>query len=189
MGSPLSSAMAEIYLQYLEEMSIKHWLETTNIICYRRYVDDILIISDHTRTDETTTHSILNLIHPCLQFTPILEQNNTITYLDLTIHRLTQNLQLGIFHKPTQTDTTIHFNSNHPTNHKSAAYYSHIRRMLSFPITEQARCREWNLISKMAINNGFPLRIICKIQNAIAQPRTSPGTFPEVTRRIWVPFT
>jgi hypothetical protein len=104
-------------------------------------------------------------------------------------HRLTPNLQLGIFHKPTQTDnTTIHFTFNQPTTHKLAAYYSHICWMLSFPNTEQARCREWNLISKTAINNGFPLRLTRKIWNAIGQPLTPPGNSPEATRRIWVPF-
>jgi hypothetical protein len=36
MGSPLSATMAEIYLQYIEEMFIKHWLETREIIFYRR---------------------------------------------------------------------------------------------------------------------------------------------------------
>jgi hypothetical protein len=65
--------------------------------------------------------------------------------------------------------------------------------MLSFPITLQARNREWDLISKMAINNGFPLRLIHKILNTvwntITQPRTSPETPPEATRKIWVPFT
>jgi hypothetical protein len=34
MGSPLSVTMAEIYLQYIEEMFIKHWLETQEIIFY-----------------------------------------------------------------------------------------------------------------------------------------------------------
>jgi hypothetical protein len=31
MGSPLSSNMAEIYLQYFKEMMIKHWIETSEI--------------------------------------------------------------------------------------------------------------------------------------------------------------
>jgi hypothetical protein len=36
MGSPLSSTMTEIYLQYFEEMFLRHWLETKEIIYYRR---------------------------------------------------------------------------------------------------------------------------------------------------------
>ena len=44
MGSPISSTIAEIYLQYMEQIYIKHWLESKEITYYRRYVDDILII-------------------------------------------------------------------------------------------------------------------------------------------------
>ena len=32
MGSPLSSTLAEIYIQYFENLHIKHWLESTEII-------------------------------------------------------------------------------------------------------------------------------------------------------------
>jgi len=31
MGSPVSSALAEIYLQYFEELMVKHWMETGEI--------------------------------------------------------------------------------------------------------------------------------------------------------------
>jgi hypothetical protein len=36
MESPLSSTLTEIYLQYFEEMMIKHWIETGEITYYRR---------------------------------------------------------------------------------------------------------------------------------------------------------
>ena len=48
MGSPISSTIAEIFLQHLENIHIKQLLNTKNIILYTRYVDDILIICDNT---------------------------------------------------------------------------------------------------------------------------------------------
>jgi hypothetical protein len=33
-----------------------------------------------------------------------------------------KKITIGIYHKPTQTDVTIHTTSNHPTEHKQAAY-------------------------------------------------------------------
>jgi hypothetical protein len=45
-GSPLSSNLAEIYLQYFEELIIKYWTETWKITYYRRYVEEIIIIFD-----------------------------------------------------------------------------------------------------------------------------------------------
>ena len=36
MGSPISSMLAEIYLQYLENIYIKHWLNNKEILFYKR---------------------------------------------------------------------------------------------------------------------------------------------------------
>jgi len=35
MGSPISSTMAEVYLQYMEETYIKQWLGNKEIIYYK----------------------------------------------------------------------------------------------------------------------------------------------------------
>ena len=48
MGSPISSTIAEIFLDRLENIHIKQLLDTKKIIFYTRYVDDILIIFDTT---------------------------------------------------------------------------------------------------------------------------------------------
>jgi len=44
MGSHISCTMAEVYLQYIEETYVKQWLESKEIVYYKSYVDDILII-------------------------------------------------------------------------------------------------------------------------------------------------
>ena len=43
-GSPIPSTIAQIYLQYLKETILKHWMGTKQIIYYKRYVDHIIII-------------------------------------------------------------------------------------------------------------------------------------------------
>jgi hypothetical protein len=49
MGSPISNTIAEIYIQFLEELYVKEWLESKQILYYKRYVDDILIIYNPTK--------------------------------------------------------------------------------------------------------------------------------------------
>jgi len=51
MGSPISSTMAEVYLQYTEETYVKQWLGSKEIVYYKRYVDDILIIYNQNKTN------------------------------------------------------------------------------------------------------------------------------------------
>jgi hypothetical protein len=86
MGSPLSSTASELYLQYFEERIVKHWLEMKEIIYYRRYVDDIIPIFDQQKKDIHTINSHINNLHHNLDFTPTLEEHNTINYLDLSVH-------------------------------------------------------------------------------------------------------
>jgi hypothetical protein len=149
MGSLWSSMATELYLQYLEERIIKHWLEVNEITYYRPYVDDILLICDQQKTDDIhIINSHMNNLHHNLDFTPTLEEHNTISYLYLSIHQGTHHLQLEIYRKPTHThtDMTIHFSSNYPLNQKLAAYSFYIDRMLTLPITSGTDPRmEYNM--------------------------------------------
>jgi hypothetical protein len=52
MGTPTSSIVTEIYLQFFENLTVRLWLESGEISYYRIYVDDILIIFDQSKTNE-----------------------------------------------------------------------------------------------------------------------------------------
>jgi hypothetical protein len=60
MASPVSGTLAEIYLQLIEELYMKQWIESHEIVYYKRYVDDILIIFEQHRTNETAITSFMN---------------------------------------------------------------------------------------------------------------------------------
>jgi hypothetical protein len=92
MGSPISITVAEICLQFLEETHIKQWLESGEIVFYKRYVDDILIIFDQNRTNEQTIINQANSIDKHLQFKMSIEENKLTNYLDLSIHRNDNNI-------------------------------------------------------------------------------------------------
>jgi len=160
MGSPISSTMAEVYLQFIEETYVKQWLESKEIVYYKRYVDDILIIYNQNKTNEQTILEEINKIDQNLQFKMSTEENNIINYLDITIHRNNNNIDISIYRKPTGTNTTIQFSLNHPYKHKIAAFKYHIHRMLTLPITEGSKQEKWKIIITMAKNNGYPVGII-----------------------------
>jgi hypothetical protein len=62
LGSNISSTIAEIYLQLLEEICIEQWPEIKEIISYKRYIDAILINFDQNKTDGKTILTQLNNI-------------------------------------------------------------------------------------------------------------------------------
>jgi hypothetical protein len=107
-------------------------LENKEITYYKRYVDDILIIFYKNKIDEDTIHNNINNNDEQLEFKISREENETINYLDLSINRKT-NVNLNIYRKPTYIDIAIHFSSNHPYDHKSAAFKYNINRMITMP--------------------------------------------------------
>jgi len=89
MGSPLSNDITEIFLQYHEQILLKHLMENRTIEYYTRYVDDIFIIYNTEHTNMETISHYINSIHPNLTFTPTQEHHKTISFLDLHITRKT----------------------------------------------------------------------------------------------------
>jgi hypothetical protein len=59
MGSPLSSIMAKVFLQHLEQRKVKLLLEDKKYLYYNRYVDDIFIIYNQSKI--TPQHIVMYL--------------------------------------------------------------------------------------------------------------------------------
>jgi hypothetical protein len=89
----------------------------------------------------------MNGINEQLEFKATEEINNSINYLDLTINRNINKIELDIHRKPTNADITIQYTSNHPQDRKQATFTFHINRMLTLPITDQAKKKEWEKYS------------------------------------------
>jgi len=89
----------------------------------------------------------MNGINEQLEFKATEEINNSINYLDLTINRNINEIELDIYRKPTNADITIQYTSNHPQDRKQATFTFYINRMLTLPITDQAKKKEWEKYS------------------------------------------
>jgi hypothetical protein len=77
----------------------------------------------------------MNQILKDIKLNPIHENNGHINFLDLLLNRKPTKIEIDIFRKPTTTDTTNNFFSNHPIEHKMAAFRFYITRMHSLPLT------------------------------------------------------
>ena len=99
----------DIEHQHMARLSMKH-----KIISDFRYVDNILMIFDLNHSSIQTILADFNTLHPNLQFTAEMEENNTIKYLYVTIRRTPTIWKTAIYRKPTFTDTIIPYTSNHP---------------------------------------------------------------------------
>jgi hypothetical protein len=136
MGAPSSALLSEIYLQHLEHNQILDLLAKHKIISYHRYVEDILLVYNTPHTDIKKTLIEFNYIHHKIQFTIEEESNSQINFLDLSVSRIHNGLQFGIFRKPTATDIMIHNTSCHPIEHKISGINYLINRITTYPISQ-----------------------------------------------------
>ena len=163
MGSPLSPILAEIFLKNLEENHIsKHPLYMKHVLSWHRFVDDILVFFSGTMRDSDDLLKYLNSIHSHITFTVELESERSLPFLDLRIGRneLCNQLNFEIYRKPTTTGHLIPYDSTHPFQHKIAAFHNLFHRALHIPMSQDNFSKECDVILHLAIENGFPLKII-----------------------------
>ena len=86
MGSPLGPTLANIFLCFHEQI----WLDNCPVkfkpVIYRRFVDDTFLLF---RSKEHIEKFRLyqNCQHPNIKFTSEIEENNSISFLDIKINR------------------------------------------------------------------------------------------------------
>ena len=78
MGSPVSSVVANIYMEHFEDLAVTTAPDPLRV--WKRYVDDTFCIWKKTTVQETLSH--LNGIRPTIQFTVEEEQEGVLPFLD-----------------------------------------------------------------------------------------------------------
>ena len=137
--------------------------QATKILYWHRYVDDILCLYNGNTRQITQLHNHINKLHPKLKFTLETETNNSLNFLDITITKLDNTHNFKIYRKPTTTVSVIHNTSNHPIQHKHAAFHSMINRLTRIPMKDNDYNNELNIIKYIAQENGYNPEIIDRI--------------------------
>jgi len=158
MGASSSGIISEIFLQHFEHSHLHILAHKHKLVNYFRYVDDVLLICDALHNDIHTILSDFNSFHPNLQFTKETEHNKKLNYLDITIHKTPTSVNIGVFRKPTITDTMIPYTYNHLPQHKYAAIRFLYNRLNSYQLHKTEYQREENIIQNFLHNNSFSLR-------------------------------
>ena len=143
-----------------------------------------------TKTNPDLINTHINQIHTDIQLNSAYENNSCISFLDLHIIRKTSNLEIDIHWKPTTTDTTMNFCSNHPMEHKVAVYKHHITRMHSLPLTPNRKQKEWKIIQLIAQNNNFPQTLLQTLNLQIQYKHTNQDHIKgKHKHKTWTIFT
>lgn len=158
MGNPLSPLISELFMSAFEiNLNERGLLPRV----WHRYVDDVFAIVD--RDDIQKILDILNSQYDSINFTCEPETNGKLPFLDLELQRVSDKIDVGVYHKPTSTMRTITSDSHCPVQHKQAAYHALIHRLCRLPLSAANFKREYEYIKETARVNGYSENMIDKL--------------------------
>ena len=118
MGSPVSSVVANLFMEHFEERAIKE-AGRLRPQMWDRYVDDVFAIVKRDRAEDFLRY--LNNQDPCIKFTIEMEQERALPFLDVLIQRtIAGRIKTGVYRKPTHSGRVLAFDSHHPMSAKAA---------------------------------------------------------------------
>ena len=159
MGNCLSPFLADLFLHQYETM-IHVSPYKKYIVSWTRYVDDVLLLWGGTMESLHEFFGYVNNLHQKLKFTLEIEEDSRINFLDLTLQMEKQDLIFNIYHKGTNRDIIIPFNSPHCLQHRLAAFHYFFQRLVKVPLSKTNYKLEYDRIINLAMQNGYPGRII-----------------------------
>ena len=162
MGSPLSPVLANIYMEYFEEMALGSTSLKPSI--WLRYGDDTFILWPHQENVQILLDHV-NSIRPTIQFTMEKEQDNKLPFLDVLVTCTEQGFRSSVYCKPTFTRQYFNFNSHHPYTVKKGIVYCLQHRAKTISSDTDAYQEEMISLRNNLHRNNYPERITSAPRN------------------------
>ena len=182
MGSPCSPVVANIYMEYFEDMALGPELPLPTKE-WKRYVDDVFSIIPKGQCD--TMLQYLNSIDPHIKFT--VEQPNkegAIPSLDTLPKPKGEEISVSVYRKPTHTDRYLDFNSSHLILTKRAVVRALMDRAENVCSDPEILAKEVEHLSKVLCYNNYLQWMIDKQgRSDKSGPLIHPDTGHEIRRR------
>ena len=160
MGGPLSPLLANIYVEYVENLAIDTYF--LNPKFWGRYMDDVLVIWNYGESQIEGFLEHLNNLGGELVFTIENETEKKLPFLDIWIHRKNNKLVFSIYRKPTNKNRYLSFTSNHLIQVKRGVVISLVDRVLNLASPEY-NSSELIFIKDILVGNGYPENMISQI--------------------------
>ena len=159
MGSPLGPTLANIFLCFHEQI----WLDNCPVefkpVIYRRFVDDAFLLF-RSKEHIEKFRLYLNCQHPNIKFTSEIEENNSISFLDIKINRGNNRFLTSVYHKPTFSGVFTNFDSFIPLSYKSRLISSLLFRAFKLCSNFEIFHQEIMLLKDIFKRNGYSSNLI-----------------------------
>ena len=118
MGSPLGPTFANIFLSYHEQIWLKNCPCEFKLVIYKTYVDETFLLF-RSKNHIENFRCYLNCQHTNIKFTSEIEENNSISFLDIKITRVNNSFSTSIYRMVTFSGIFTNFESFIPVSYKS----------------------------------------------------------------------
>ena len=161
MSSPLGPTLADIFLCFHEQI----WLDNCPVefkpVIYRRFVDDIFLLF-RSKEHIEKFYLYLNCQHPNIRFTSEIEENNSISFLDIKINRHNNRFLTSVYGKPTFSGVFTNFDSYIPLSYKSGLISSLLYRAFKLCSNIEIFHQEIIFLKDISKRSGYPPNFIDK---------------------------
>jgi hypothetical protein len=186
MGSSLSPILAEIFMQWLEEQVLKRFPRRPILMV--RYVDDYLIIYRGRVFKINDFLALFNSIHPNIKLTMEHEVDGKIPFLDILLTKVNGSIQTSVYRKPTATEITLNFESNHSFATKFGVALSMFQRAYNYNTCNLSLKEEVTLCFNILLKNNYPRRVIKKAHNRVKNPPLPKPDKPKPAATVIIPY-
>ena len=118
MGSPLGPTLANIFLCFHEQIWLDNCPAEFKPVIYRTFVDDTFLLF-RSKEHIENFHLYLDCQHPNTKFTSEIEENNSISFLNIKINKDNNRFLTSAYRKPTFSGVITNFDSYIPLSYKS----------------------------------------------------------------------
>ena len=173
MGSLLGSVLSGIFMVELKNNLMNTLSE--HLACRKLYVDGTICFIKNDSIDYVI--SVLNSSHLSVQFTYETENNNSTSFLDIGLLRVSENIETRVFRKATNADLPTHWQSFTSLQWKHSTLKSLVYRSYIVCSNEKHLHSELKYLRKVFHqNNGYPHwfinRVFDKVQNDFTRQQT-----------------
>ena len=155
MGSPLGPTLANAFLCHYEKLWLQNCPVDFKPIIYKKYVDDIFVLflsKDHLLQFK----NYMNSKHINISFTTEVECNDSISFLDVKITRISDKFTTLVYSKPTFSGVFTNFGSFLPINYKYSLVFTLLYRAFSICSSFTKFHEEIIKLKEIFKNNGYP---------------------------------
>ena len=151
MGNSVSGILSSIYMDAIEQRSLHH----LNIGLYKRYVDDIFLLTT-SEEEARTIHRQLIGQDSNIKFEIELPEEKTISLLDFTVNMETGTPTFSFYRKEARKPVFINYESAIPTQAKVTVIQNERNRISGRCSSEETKQRSFEAFDNTLKMNGYP---------------------------------